>query len=78
MGADSKCPECGAFAWVKDMKTNHQLANTVNMCAKMRMLIGADDDCGNSKNNMHANNGNNKLIYTNLYIGCFFQALVMS
>ena len=61
VGADSKCPECGAFAWVKDMKTNHQLANTVNMCAKIRMLVGSDDDCDNSKNNMHTNNGNNFL-----------------
>ena len=44
MGADSKCPECGVFAWVKDMKTNRQLANTVSMCAKIRMLVGSNDD----------------------------------
>ena len=43
MGTDSKCPECGAFAWVKDMKTNRQLANTVSMCAKIRFLVGSDD-----------------------------------
>lgn len=44
VGADSKCPECGTFAWVKDMKTNRQLANTVSMCAKIRMVIRSDDD----------------------------------
>ncbi|KAM7448499.1 BRCA1-associated RING domain protein 1 [Porites harrisoni] len=54
VGADSKCPECGAFAWVKDMKTNRQLANTVNMCAKIRMLVGSDDDSDNNRNNAHA------------------------
>ena len=44
VGADSKCPECGAFAWVKDLKTNRQLANTVSMCTKIRMLVGLDDN----------------------------------
>ena len=56
VGADSKCPECGAFAWVKDMKTNRQLANTVNMCAKIRMLVGSDDDSDNNRNKAHASN----------------------
>lgn len=46
VGADSKCPECGAFAWVKDLKTNRQLANTVSMCTKIRMLVESDDDQG--------------------------------
>ncbi|KAJ7389986.1 BRCA1-associated RING domain protein 1 [Desmophyllum pertusum] len=53
VGADSKCPECGAFAWVKDMKTNRQLSNTVSMCAKIRMLVGSDDDDNNVKNKTH-------------------------
>lgn len=59
VGADSKCPECGAFSWVKDMKTNRQLANTVNMCAKIRMLVGSDDDSDDNRNNRnkaHASN----------------------
>lgn len=43
VGADSKCPECGAFAWVKNLKTNRQLANTVSMCTKIRKLVGSDD-----------------------------------
>ena len=51
VGVDSKCPECGAFAWVKDMKTNRQLANTVAMCAKMRMLLGSDDDINSDDDN---------------------------
>ena len=60
VGADSKCPECGAFAWVKDMKTNRQLANTVNMCAKIRMLVGSDDDSDINKNKAHASNDNKR------------------
>ncbi|XP_068715866.1 BRCA1-associated RING domain protein 1-like [Montipora foliosa] len=51
VGVDSKCPECGTFAWVKDMKTNRQLANTVAMCAKMRMLLGSDDDINSDDDN---------------------------
>jgi len=63
VGADSKCPECGTFAWVKDMKTNRQLANTVSMCTKIRMVIGSDDngDDHNVRNKRHTNTmtGNN-------------------
>ena len=58
VGADSKCPECGTFAWVKDMKTNRQLANTVSMCAKIRMVIESDDDNDddhNARNKRHTN-----------------------
>ena len=41
------------------MKTNRQLANTVNMCAKIRMLVGSDDDSDDNRNNRnkaHASN----------------------
>lgn len=52
---------------MKDMKTNRQLANTVSMCTKMRMLVGSadddDDDCDNDddddnnvKNKTHTDN----------------------
>jgi len=61
VGADSKCPECGAFAWVKDMKTNRQLANTVSMCAKIRMLIGSDgEDHDNVESKTHRNTGSSE------------------
>ena len=40
VGADSKCPECGAFSWLKDLKTNRQLAHIVISCEKLRCLIG--------------------------------------
>ena len=43
VGVDSKCPECGAFAWVKDLKTNRQLVNTVNACVRLRSLVGSQD-----------------------------------
>ena len=65
VGADSKCPECGAFAWVKDMKTNRQLANTVNMCAKIRMLVGSDDDSDDNRNKAHASNDKKALVSNN-------------
>ena len=62
MGADSKCPECGAFAWVKDMKTNRQLANTVSMCAKIRILVGSGDgEHGDADNNENTNSPTNTL-----------------
>lgn len=38
------------------MKTNRQLANTVNMCAKIRMLVGSDDDSDDNRNKAHASN----------------------
>ena len=66
VGTDSKCPECGAFAWVKDMKTNRQLANTVTMCRKMRVLVDNNEqsDNGDDDNNTlikcHADNDSNK------------------
>ena len=68
VGTDSKCPECGAFAWVKDMKTNRQLANTVTMCRKMRVLVGPDnneqsdndDDNNDVLINCHADNVSTK------------------
>jgi len=61
VGADSKCPECGAFAWVKDMKTNRQLANTISMCTKIRMLVGSDDkDDDNVESKTHINTGSNE------------------
>lgn len=66
VGADSKCPECGTFAWVKDMKTNHQLANTVSMCAKIRMVIGSDDDDDDytvNKNKQHANARTGNIVF---------------
>lgn len=68
VGADSKCPECGTFAWVKDMKTNRQLANTVSMCAKIRMVIGSDDDDDNddhsvNKNKQHANSTTGNIVF---------------
>lgn len=65
VGADSKCPECGAFAWVKDMKTNRQLVNTVNMCAKIRMLVGSNDDSDNNRNKAHASNDKKALVSNN-------------
>lgn len=63
VGADSKCPECGAFAWVKDMKTNRQLSNTVSMCAKIRMLVGSDDDDNNVKNKTHTSSTTGNKIF---------------
>ena len=42
------------------MKTNRQLANTVNMCAKIRMLVESDDDSDNNKNKAHASNDNKR------------------
>ncbi|KAL9968226.1 hypothetical protein ACROYT_G026576 [Oculina patagonica] len=57
VGADSKCPECGAFAWVKDLKTNRQLANTVSMCTKMRLLVGSADGNSDDDDNDHDNGG---------------------
>ena len=60
MGADSKCPECGAFAWVKDLKTNRQLANTVSMCSKIRMLVGSDEDGNKVESRTPTNTGNYK------------------
>ena len=38
------------------MKTNRQLANTVSMCAKIRMLVGSDDDSDDNRNKAHASN----------------------
>ena len=56
------------------MKTNRQLANTVNMCAKIRMLVGSDDDSDNNRNNAHASNDKSswfQIINQNLsYIIC--------
>ena len=67
VGADSKCPECGTFAWVKDMKTNRQLANTVSMCAKIRMVIGSDDDNDDdhsvNKNKQHSNATTGNIVF---------------
>lgn len=56
VGADSKCPECGAFAWVKNLKTNRQLANTVSMCTKIRKLVGSDDHDKSSSSGDDDNN----------------------
>ena len=57
---NSKCPECGAFAWVKDLKTNQQLANTVSMCSKIRMLVGSDENDNKVESRTLTNTGNNK------------------
>ena len=61
VGSDSKCPECGAFAWVKDMKTNRQLANTVTMCRKMRVLVDNNEQSDNGDDDTlmksHTDNG---------------------
>lgn len=68
VGAESKCPECGTFAWVKDMKTNRQLANTVSMCAKIRMVIGSDDDNNDDHNVTNKRHTNSTTGNIHLYI----------
>lgn len=50
---------------MKDMKTNRQLANTVNMCAKIRMLVGSDDDSNDNRNKAHASNDKKALFSNN-------------
>ena len=50
---------------MKDMKTNRQLANTVNMCAKIRMLVGSDDDSDENRNKAHASNDKKALVSNN-------------
>ena len=42
LGNESKCPECGLFSWVKDLRLNHQLAMTVKMSLKLQSLIGVN------------------------------------
>jgi len=67
VGSDSKCPECGAFAWVKDMKTNRQLANTVTMCRKMRVLVDNNEQSDNGDDDTlmkcHTDNGSTKAMF---------------
>ncbi|XP_065053661.1 BRCA1-associated RING domain protein 1-like [Rhopilema esculentum] len=36
---DSKCPECGSIAWVKDLQVNRELAGTIEFCLGMRNVI---------------------------------------
>ena len=40
LDSESKCPECGLFSWMKDLRLNHQLATTVNMTLKLQSLVG--------------------------------------
>ena len=47
VGANSKCPECGSFAWVKNLKTNRQLANVATMCFQLKSLVRNDCEEGN-------------------------------
>eukprot|EP00794_Sanderia_malayensis_P003062 gene3062-3525_t len=42
VNADSKCPECGSFAWVKNIEVNRQLANVVDFCQSLQSLIDKD------------------------------------
>ena len=40
LGSESKCPECGSFSWLKDIRLNHQLAAIVNMMMTLQSFIG--------------------------------------
>ncbi|XP_031564381.1 BRCA1-associated RING domain protein 1-like [Actinia tenebrosa] len=44
VGIDSKCPECGAFAWSKDLKVNRRLADILSLCKLIRTTVGNNDD----------------------------------
>lgn len=44
VGVGSKCPECGAFAWSKDLKVNRRLADILSLCISIRTTIGNNDD----------------------------------
>lgn len=55
IGVNNKCPECGSFAWVKDLKPNRQLTNLVSLCKTMRCTIetsrnASEQQCSNDQN----------------------------
>lgn len=59
---------------MKDMKTNRQLANTVSMCAKIRMVIESDDDNDddqNVRNKRHMNTMTGNIVTVVINLGFF-------
>ena len=58
------------------MKTNRQLANTVSMCAKIRIVIGSDDDNDDDHDDDHNVNKNKR--NTNTMTGNIVFILVSS
>ena len=41
----SKCPVCGAFAWVKDLQTNRELASAIEFCLSLQKVVSGADHC---------------------------------
>ncbi|NXQ26324.1 BARD1 protein, partial [Alaudala cheleensis] len=39
----TECPVCHVPAWVQDAQINRQLDNMIQLCSKLRQLLGADD-----------------------------------
>lgn len=44
----TECPVCHMPAWVQDAQINRQLDNMIQLCSKLRHLLGADTS-GKSK-----------------------------
>ena len=36
---NSKCPECGSFAWLKDLQTNRELLSAVEFCIGLKKAV---------------------------------------
>lgn len=43
-GRDSCCPTCGLPAWVKDLKSNRQLANLIRLLLHMKELTTGGEE----------------------------------
>ena len=45
MNENSKCPVCGAFAWLKDLQTNRELASAIEFCLSLQKVVSGEDHC---------------------------------
>ena len=35
----SKCPQCGSFAWLKDLQLNRELSSAVEFCIGLKKVV---------------------------------------